>query len=570
MQKENTQANSKPVSASDSSTINKMFVQADAYINDKHYDSAQFCLDEIHKKIAYKKPSIFTYFLTVRQAEVYYYNDLQQLGMQESQRALRIATELSDSILLADAYNFCGLFYTNTGKLPEAIDAFKKGIALSKHPPYPENYLEVSAPYHLYGNIAEAYFKKGMTDSAIFFGKLSLAQAAGTGKKRGIASAHLNIATAYIEGKNEDSAATHFNAALVLASNNTDDDIALNALSGLARSAAQRNNKTATLSYLDKGFALLEQKDNINTYYVQIFLDEAAAVYRRFGAQEQLTTTIDKMLAVTKESRGNGNKQYQSILMMAMENEKRILNMEVAEARQERSLATTRLYIIGLSLILVAVAFIAYRYYTKQKLRLAEVRHKISQDLHDEIGATLSGIALYSYLIKVQSEQNETDKVKASLNIIEKNATDMVKKLSDIVWAVNPVHDTLEELLHRLEETSKENASAKEIEVVFTTAIVPVKLTMQQRKNIFLIAKEAVNNAIKYSSCKRVSINTSFGHELLTILIADDGKGFDSLNPTPGNGLTNMRNRAQEIKAALVIDSASGKGTLITLSCKIT
>ncbi len=547
-----------------------MFQRADAHINEDQYDSAQYYLDKIHRQLAYRKTSIFSYLLTVRQAEVYYYNDLHQLGLQESKRALQMATELNDSILLANAYNFCGLFYTNTDQLEKAIDAFKSGIALSKPSPYPEKYAGMSAAFHLYGNIAEAYFKKKQIDSALYFGKLSLSDAKKSGKKRGIASAHLNIGTAYIEGKANDSAAVHFHAALLLTNEYTAHDIVLNALSGLARCAAQSNDKTDAFAYLQKGFSLLQEKRNINAYYVQIFLDEAAMVYRHFGANEQLSSTVHKMLDVTKESRSNGNKQYQSILLTAMENEKRILNMEIAEARHERSLATTRLYIIGLSLILVAVAFIAYRYYARQKLKLAEVRHKISQDLHDEIGATLSGIALYSYLIKVQSEQNETEKVKASLQVIEKNATDMVKKLSDIVWAVNPVHDTLEEVLQRLEESSRENASAKDIEVLFTTSIAPLKLTMQQRKNIFLIAKEAVNNAIKYSSCKRICIDTQYADDMLTLSIADDGTGFNMHQPSSGNGLNNMRNRAKEIKANLTIASNEATGTIVSLSCKIT
>src|SRR6478672_8999181 len=109
--------------------VNKCFLIADNYMDIDQYDSAQAWLNKISDKLSLRKPSLSNYFLSSRQAEVYYYNGLQRLGLQEAERSLGIAQSLHDSLLLADAYNFLGLFYTNLDSTTKAIPYFKQGIA---------------------------------------------------------------------------------------------------------------------------------------------------------------------------------------------------------------------------------------------------------------------------------------------------------------------------------------------------------------------------------------------------------------------------------------------------------
>lgn len=122
------------ISKPDKDFILKAFNHADDYMNSDHYDSAQLWLNKIYTKVSYRKPSLFSYFLTSRQAEVYYYNNLHELGLQEAFKAENIALVLKDSLLLADAYNFIGLFYLNNNKTTNAIRYFKKGCCfVSSH-----------------------------------------------------------------------------------------------------------------------------------------------------------------------------------------------------------------------------------------------------------------------------------------------------------------------------------------------------------------------------------------------------------------------------------------------------
>ncbi len=547
------------------------FKIADEYMNTDHYDSAQLWLNKIHEKESYLKPSLFSYFLTTRQAEVYYYNNLQQLGMQEAQRAVKIAKVLNDSILLTDAYNFCGLFYTNTGHINEAIVYFKKGIAICSQPPYPKGYLELSNPHHLYGNLAEAYEKVNEQDSSIFYGKLSLLKAKEIHHQRGAISALLSLGSSYLKKQLADSAAVFFAIAREESVDSKDFDLKLIAYAGLAACASNENKNDQAMALLDKGFLILDEHPQLNSFYQLLFLEQAVALYEKHKSYQQLAISLQRKSQIQTATNIKNNDQYRNILMTGLKNETRILNLEIERAKHERVLATTRFYVVALVILLMIAGFIAYRYYSLQRLKLANLRNKISQDLHDEVGATLSGIALYSYIAKQQYEKNEAESVTQSLDIIDKNATDMVKKLSDIVWAVDPVHDSLDALLQRLEEYAIEMASVKGIEVSVEKdeQVQNLKLSMEQRKNIYLIIKEAVNNAIKYSECKQLTITTELHGKVIAFEISDDGIGFDESKTQKGNGLQNMQSRAKELNGRVDIDSTQNTGTTIKVICSI-
>ena len=556
----------------DSAFIRTAFRVADEYMSIDQYDSAQLWLNKIHEKVSYRKPSLFSYFLTSRQAEVYYYNNLQQLGLQEAQRAVNIANALKDSVLLADAYNFTGLFYTNMGKMETAIPFFKKGIAICRPPPYPSRYIELSNPYHLYGNLSEAFEKSNAFDSAIVYGRQSLLEAQKTDKGRGIASAALNLGSSFLKKQNVDSAVSYFTFARNASRASKDFDLELNCDGSLAISASLQNRKEEALKLLDEGFDLMTDQPQLNSFFTQQFLEQAATIFRKYGEYEQLARTLEQKSAIQSATNQKNNQQYRNILMTGLKNETHILNLEIEEARQDKVLATTRLYVVALVILLLIAGFIAYRYYALQRLRLAHVRNKISQDLHDEVGATLSGIALYSYIAKQQNQQQSNEQVAQSLDIIDKNAIDMVKKLSDIVWAVNPVHDNMEGLMSRLEEYAVEMASVKDIKVRVDKKehLKQIKLSMEQRKNIYLILKEAINNAIKYSNCKHLFITSELQNKQLCLYVTDDGQGFETQYAHKGNGLTNMSQRAHEMHAHLEIKSKLNEGTSVSIMCKIT
>jgi signal transduction histidine kinase len=556
----------------DSSTIRKFFDRADSYMDTDHYDSAQFYLNKIYQQVSYREPSLFSYFLTSRQAEIYYYNNLPELGMQEAQRAINIASILKDDILKGDAYNFAGLFYFLTGKNSAAISSYKKSIALELSTLYPGKYLELSEPYHFYGNLAEVYEKLNQTDSAVHYNRLSLHHARQSHSARGLSTAYLNLANAFLKGQRIDSAHKYYTLCRKAALISKDFDVELNAYGGLANCAGAFGMQQKAVAQLDSGFALIKEFPQVNSYYSLLFLESAISILQLAGNFEKLSQAFKLKTQIQSATHQKNDIQIRSILMGGLKNETRILNLEVDRARQEEDLATTRLYFIVALVLLLLLTFAAYIFYSRQRLRLSNLRNKISQDLHDEVGATLSGIALYAHLAQKQSKQNQSSKAVESLQIINSNAKEMVKKLSDIVWAVNPANDNFEQLMQRLEEYAIEAGLPKGIEVrsKHDDELARVRLSMETRKNIYLIGLEAVNNAIKHSGCQVIKINAGMSGNHLRLLIADDGKGLDNEAVKRGNGLVNMQSRAREIGGNLSVLNQYPAGVQVELICKIT
>src|SRR5215217_16657 len=224
----------------DSLLLSNYFAKADEFMNADRYDSAQYYLNKIYKKVTYRQPSLFSYLLTSRQAEIYYYNNLPELGAQEAARGVGIARYLNDDILKGDAYNFAGLFHLLLKNHNAAISSFKKSISLKLSPPYPEHYLELSKPYHFYGNLAEVYEMIGKIDSAIYYNRLSIKEALKRHTPRGLSTSYLNMANAFLKKPSTDSALRYYTLCRDAAMNSGDFDVELCAYGGLAACASGR------------------------------------------------------------------------------------------------------------------------------------------------------------------------------------------------------------------------------------------------------------------------------------------------------------------------------------------
>ncbi len=229
-------------------------------------------------------------------------------------------------------------------------------------------------------------------------------------------------------------------------------------------------------------------------------------------------------------------------------------------------------FVTLMALLLIAGLYSLYRYRLKQIKEVFAVRTKISQDLHDEVGATLSGISLYSHLTREQVRTNQTTEVEKSLSVIQQSASDMVSRLSDIVWVVNPQHDSLQKLLQKLEEVGTDMAMTSNIkmQVNVEPGIAALKLPMEDRHSIYLICKEAINNAVKYSQATELALSVNAVDHSVQFLVKDNGKGFDISKVKKGNGLDNMQKRADEIGANLTFQSTLNEGALVSLQYKIT
>ena len=221
------------------------------------------------------------------------------------------------------------------------------------------------------------------------------------------------------------------------------------------------------------------------------------------------------------------------------------------------------------SLILLAIAALLYAFYKyriNQILAMQKVRNRIAQDLHDDVGATLGSINIFSQVAKNKLQTNTAKSLEAIENI-ESASKEIIEKVSDIVWTINPSNDTNEALINRMKAFATKLLQQQGIQHNFNDAEFNVeqKLTMLQRKNIFLIYKEALHNIVKYANCSKVNIEITTQHKKFEMLVSDDGCGFDtnSNNAYNGNGIKNMQSRAKEINGNIAISATANKGTIV-------
>jgi signal transduction histidine kinase len=132
--------------------------------------------------------------------------------------------------------------------------------------------------------------------------------------------------------------------------------------------------------------------------------------------------------------------------------------------------------------------------------------------------------------------------------------------MSDIVWAINPKKDSLLELVRRMRSFAEDVLEQKDIFVEFNTPenFAEIKLDADTRRNVFLIFKEILNNIIRHSRASQVEIDLEIVGNRLVLSVLDDGTGFDTAQNFDGNGLANMKRRAEDLKGKLEISSAEG------------
>lgn len=228
------------------------------------------------------------------------------------------------------------------------------------------------------------------------------------------------------------------------------------------------------------------------------------------------------------------------------------------------------------SLVLFALLGLTWfnRFQLKKKLEqqksLLAMRNNISQNLHDDIGASLSNINILNELARRSISDPEKSAV-----YLDKSSEDIQRiseSLSDIVWNINPRYDDLHNLFVRMKRYAADMMDGKNIsyELEFPEQENKVSLSMDKRRDLYLIFKEAVNNMVKYSGAGKARVALRTDQQQLTLEITDNGKGFDTSTSHTGNGIINMRQRAEACGANLEIHSRPGEGTRVMLEMNTT
>jgi signal transduction histidine kinase len=209
--------------------------------------------------------------------------------------------------------------------------------------------------------------------------------------------------------------------------------------------------------------------------------------------------------------------------------------------------------------------YLLYRYRIRQLQRVQQVRNRIAKDLHDDIGSTLTNISILTELSR--KSRGEPDKAGTYMDRIREEIDASGQALDDIIWSVNSRNDTLQETAARMRRYAAELFDTRNIsyELIMDPQVADKKIPMEQRRDLFLIFKEALNNIHKHAAASIVSISLHMEKDTICLVTSDNGKGFDAVQPTHRNGVANMKERVKRWKGNLQINSGNGKGTVISV-----
>ncbi len=213
-------------------------------------------------------------------------------------------------------------------------------------------------------------------------------------------------------------------------------------------------------------------------------------------------------------------------------------------------------------MILIGVGiYLLFLYDFRQKLRLQGVRNQIAADLHDEVGSNLNSIAIFVEVLRKKA----TPDILPILDKIIDNSKESITLMQDTIWTINPKNDSVEKLFERMRSFAYQILASSDVALDFEIKadLKKVNFTMEQRKNIYLIFKEAINNIVKHAYASKAGVIINKTDDKLQITIEDNGKGFDINSDFGGNGLHNFKTRAEEAEIEFNISSKIGLGTKI-------
>lgn len=216
-----------------------------------------------------------------------------------------------------------------------------------------------------------------------------------------------------------------------------------------------------------------------------------------------------------------------------------------------------------LFLCCIGLGYLIYRVRMNNLLKQQQIRRDVAADLHDDIGSSLNSVKVFAHLAKGNPLHNRY------IQNVEDNLEQATAGLRDMIWILDDKRDSIRDLCNRLYQHIAKPAEAIGIEVQFDIHenLSEQNLSKPVKRNLYLIAKEAINNSIKYAECRHIWVTFGLRQKRLVIKIKDDGKGFDATTVANGNGLSNIKMRAEQIHFDCTI-KADTTGVLILITEK--
>ena len=207
----------------------------------------------------------------------------------------------------------------------------------------------------------------------------------------------------------------------------------------------------------------------------------------------------------------------------------------------------------------------------KRLVEIERTRTRIARNLHDEVGGSLSSIQYFVRAVEKEIRNNNDEGSEKYLNLIMESSADAQEKIKDLIWTVNPDEDGLAKFLIKFNRYASDLLDSKEINynIELPSGIVNKFIPMEKRQHLWCISKETLTNIVRHSQCKNVDIKFKFNDKNLDLYISDDGIGFDAEKKSYSNGIVNIKNRAEILKADYSLKTSAIHGTNWFFSIKI-
>mgnify|MGYP005666491839 CR=1 FL=1 len=513
----------------------------------------------------------------------YYYIGNYKGNFESQLEAIKIYETIGENALAAKAYGELG-YSSRRRDLNMANSLMQKAIQLA------ETDSVKSKVQDIYNNYSILKLMEKKYDSAKYFVKKGLVIKEAQKDSFGIPYSYANLANTYVEEGNLNEALVYFTKALDIRKK-INDSIGLGeSYVQIAEVLKQQNKLNKALDNFKSSmyYASKKKYGRLLSYnYYQL-----SDIYKKTNKTDSALHYLEQHLKLKDSLEGQEVLEELATLRVKFDTEKKekeILSQRADLAEKELDLSKKNIYILGLGALAVVLGLLGYLFYNQQKLKnrqlqkenqlkdallkietqskLQEQRLRISRDLHDNIGAQLTFII--SSLDNLRYGFKIPEKLGNKLRGISEFTTTTIHELRDTIWAMNKDKITFEDLQIRISNfIDQANLAAQNIKFSFnvdTSLDDDIAFTSVKGMNIYRIIQEAINNALKYAEATYINVDISEENNKMIVRIKDNGKGFDENSVKLGNGLNNMKKRAEDIKAQLSIQSVVGEGTDIRL-----
>ncbi len=541
------------------------------YITYDHIDSAQLLIYKIQvEQLGKNRGPLFNYYVQQTQLEVYFFSGLLEFGIKAGYDVLKIANDLKDSLCIATTSEYMGLQYQEMGDYKKADSFFVLGATLFPKNPNYNTHRNKFGVANILQSLAESRLLKAEYTDALKFNAGALAAAPNSADIKITTIIWFTYADIYAGMQNTDSALWFYQKSLNTAQQGNFYDMMLYNYAGLANLYAKLGNISKANENIDLGYQLTKKGLPISIYYLQQFFKKVIPVLDLLGNEPKQIVFLKKYQALQAEKNSKSNALVQKIMTSFKENENLLVNMKLAETNYSKE----RLQYLNVLLVVLMLGIAGWVFYYRSKLKknteALKLRNKISQDLHDDIGASLSSLQIYSTVAQ-NTFKNDPTKAEEMLQKITTQSKLVMENMNDIVWSMNIGGTKTISLEAKIKDYSSELLSNCGITFKYNISKL-VELNLQDitvKRNLLLIIKEALNNISKYSQATEASLNASINNKILYVNIIDNGVGFDFIQRKAGNGINNMQKRVFGLNGSFNLVSKFDSGTNISLTIPV-